>query len=201
MRKGGGIARGRTEDHRIKSPLLCHLSYDPMRKKWGDRPGSNRRHPGSQPGALPAELRPPLKTGWVRRKRRTGLADWQGRQGSNLRWRSQSPLPCRLATPLWRVGWDSNPRAACATSAFETDPLSRSGTHPGEHGRGGRDRTCDGGVKDRCLAAWRLPLFLVFRCWSPRSGSNRRPARYECAALPTEPHGREMEARAGIEPA
>ena len=28
-------------------------------KKWGERRGSNPRHPGPQPGALPAELRPP----------------------------------------------------------------------------------------------------------------------------------------------
>ena len=27
---------------------------------WGERRGSNPRHPGPQPGALPAELRPPL---------------------------------------------------------------------------------------------------------------------------------------------
>ncbi len=26
---------------------------------WGERRGSNPRHPGPQPGALPAELRPP----------------------------------------------------------------------------------------------------------------------------------------------
>ncbi len=28
-------------------------------KTWGERRGSNPRHPGPQPGALPAELRPP----------------------------------------------------------------------------------------------------------------------------------------------
>ena len=28
-------------------------------KKWGERRGLNPRHPGPQPGALPAELRPP----------------------------------------------------------------------------------------------------------------------------------------------
>ena len=32
-------------------------------KKWGDRPGSNRRQPESQSGALPTELRPPLEEG------------------------------------------------------------------------------------------------------------------------------------------
>ena len=32
-------------------------------KKWGDRPGSNRRQPESQSGALPTELRPPLEGG------------------------------------------------------------------------------------------------------------------------------------------
>ena len=30
-------------------------------EKWGDRPGSNRRQPESQSGALPTELRPPLE--------------------------------------------------------------------------------------------------------------------------------------------
>ena len=28
-------------------------------EKWGERRGLNPRHPGPQPGALPAELRPP----------------------------------------------------------------------------------------------------------------------------------------------
>lgn len=28
----GGPARARTEDRRIKSPLLCHLSYGPAEK-------------------------------------------------------------------------------------------------------------------------------------------------------------------------
>ena len=27
--------------------------------EWGERRGLNPRHPGPQPGALPAELRPP----------------------------------------------------------------------------------------------------------------------------------------------
>ena len=32
---------------------------DVTTKTWGERRGSNPRHPGPQPGALPAELRPP----------------------------------------------------------------------------------------------------------------------------------------------
>ena len=39
--------------------LGVHESLLSTKKYWGERRGSNPRHPGPQPGALPAELRPP----------------------------------------------------------------------------------------------------------------------------------------------
>ena len=36
-----------------------------MIAQWGERRGSNPRHPGPQPGALPAELRPPCLLTWL----------------------------------------------------------------------------------------------------------------------------------------
>src|SRR5690348_5983532 len=40
------------------SPAICDAF---MQKGWGERGDSNPRHPGPQPGALPAELRPPSR--------------------------------------------------------------------------------------------------------------------------------------------
>lgn len=56
----GGKGWGRTSDTRLFRPLLYRLSYRSMRR-WGARPASNRRPPGSQPGTLPTELQAPQK--------------------------------------------------------------------------------------------------------------------------------------------
>jgi hypothetical protein len=50
-------------------------------RKWGGRWDSNPRRPGSQPGALPAELRPPLNLFAYLTLR---LAIWRARQDLNL---------------------------------------------------------------------------------------------------------------------
>ena len=38
---------------------MFHSEEIDIERKWGGRPGSNRRQPESQSGALPTELRPP----------------------------------------------------------------------------------------------------------------------------------------------
>ena len=40
---------------------FTEINFD---NEWGERRGLNPRHPGPQPGALPAELRPPRHS-WV----------------------------------------------------------------------------------------------------------------------------------------
>ncbi len=56
-------------------------SRAPTITKWGGRWDSNPRRPGSQPGALPAELRPPLN---YLAYLTPCLAIWRARQDSNL---------------------------------------------------------------------------------------------------------------------
>ena len=69
----GGEPGTRTLNLAVKSRLLCQIELAPLMlllspagagsydwRIWGGRWDSNPRRPGSQPGALPAELRPPL---------------------------------------------------------------------------------------------------------------------------------------------
>ena len=119
----GGPTRNRTENLRIKSPMLYQLSYWPPKgaycsaslagcethsRKWGDRRGSNPRQPESQSGTLPTELRPPLNN-----LRNSNLARLEGIEPptTGLEGRCSIQLSYRRST--------------------------------GETGRGSRIRTCD----------------------------------------------------------
>ena len=71
-------------------PLVC--------RERGDRPGSNRQPPGSQPGALPFELRPPwiasagIEPAWRSRMRAAGSPDPTRREDVRL-WEESNLRP------------------------------------------------------------------------------------------------------------
>lgn len=71
-------------------PLVC--------RERGDRPGSNRQPPGSQPGALPFELRPPwiasagIEPAWRSRMRAAGSPD-PTRRGDVRLWEESNLRP------------------------------------------------------------------------------------------------------------
>ena len=46
----------------IKAFKKVGLPAEALRENWGEWWGSNPRHPGPQPGALPTELHPPYQT-------------------------------------------------------------------------------------------------------------------------------------------
>ena len=59
----GAVPAGRSHQDRDGDPAVPRRVHDPRsltRGFWGERWGSNPRHPRPQPGALPTELRPPI---------------------------------------------------------------------------------------------------------------------------------------------
>lgn len=77
-------------------------------KRWRDGRESNPPGPDRQSGAFAA--RPPPRE-------KCSEKSWLGRMDLNHRWRGQSPLPFRLATPQWLGGRGSNARSADSKSA------------------------------------------------------------------------------------
>ena len=114
---------------------------------WGGRWDSNPRPPGPQPGALPAELRPPRRSQCSRcyARARAPVAQWTERRTSNPRVAGSNPARRVGGTPFKHAAFQRRPTERHRGVQHDTNPgLRAENVHRArgdeQHGDGGDRR-------------------------------------------------------------
>ena len=165
----GAPSRSRTCNPRVKSPLLCQLSY--RREKWYPLTDSNRRHSVCRTDALPVELR-----------------GHGGQCGSRTRHRRALEAPaepiCLLPGEKLAAGEGLEPPCRFPDVRFQGGCNSRSANPPGFN-RCGAPHRIRTGLMPLCR---RPPQPLSQRGvnWWTRADSNRQHSACRADVLPLE---------------